>query len=107
MASLDSWFAALPEKFDAGAAGNLSAVFYFAVTGEGGGDFAVKVADGKCTVEKAKPADPNLTVTMDATDAAAITAGELDPVSAFMAGRLQVEGDISLALRLQDLFFAR
>jgi putative sterol carrier protein len=30
--------------------------------------------------------------------------GDLNPVAAFMQGRLKVEGDMSLAMRLQALF---
>jgi len=107
MVSLDSWFMGLPDRFDAAAAGDLSAVFYFAVSGAGGGDYTVKVAGGKCEVTKAKPENPELTATIADTDMAAIAAGELDPVSAFMAGKLQIDGDIGLAMRIPDLFLRR
>ena len=107
MASLDSWFTALPERFDAAAAGDLSAVFYFAVTGPEGGDYAVTVAGGKCTVQKAKPENPDLTMTIADTDLADIATGQADPVSAFMAGRLQIDGDIGLAMKIKDLFFGK
>ena len=33
-----------------------------------------------------------------------ILTGELDPTSAFMGGRLRVEGDMSTAMRLSGLF---
>ena len=33
-----------------------------------------------------------------------ILSGELDPTSAFMGGRLSVEGDMSTAMRLSSLF---
>lgn len=107
MVSLDSWFMGLPDRFDAAAAGDLSAVFYFAIGGAGGGDYTVRVAEGKCEVTKAKPENPDLIATVTDTDMAAIAAGELDPVSAFMAGKLQVDGDLALAMRLPDLFLRR
>ena len=105
MASLETWFMGLPERFNADAAAGLKAVYHFTVTGEEGGEYTVTVANGECTVEKAKPEQADLTVTLAAPDMAAIAAGELDPTSAFMTGRLRIAGDIMLAMRLTDLFF--
>jgi len=107
MASLDSWFMALPEHFNADSAGSLKAVYFFDVTGEGGGQYTVTVADRACTVDKAKPQRADLTVTLAAPDMTAIAAGELDPTTAFMTGRLRVDGDIALAMQLSDLFLRR
>jgi len=105
--SLDQWFLALPKQFKADAAGDLKAVYYFKVTGEGGGDYAVAVANRECKVEKVKPEKADLTVTVAAPDMAAIVAGELDPTAAFMTGKLQIDGDIALAMKLGDLFFSK
>lgn len=37
-------------------------------------------------------------------DLAALLSGELDPTGAFLAGRLTVDGDMNVAVRLADLF---
>lgn len=103
--SLDAWFAALPDSFNAEAAGDLRAVYYFHVTGPAGGEYTVTVADGKCAVEKARPEKPDLTVTIADTDMAAVAAGQTSPVAAFLGGKLQVDGDMALAMKLQELFF--
>jgi putative sterol carrier protein len=105
--SLDDWFMSLPKQFNPEAAGDMKAVYYFNITGEGGGDYTVTVADGKCAVEKAKPEKPDLTVTVAAPDMAGIVSGELDPMAAFMTGKLTLDGDISLAMKIGDLFFAQ
>ncbi|UCH36313.1 MAG: SCP2 sterol-binding domain-containing protein, partial [Armatimonadota bacterium] len=102
--SLDAWFMALPDTFNADAAGDMRAVYFFNLTGEGGGEYAITIADGKCTVEKAKPEKPDLAMTVAASDMEAIIAGELDPTAAFMTGKLALDGDISLAMKLGDLF---
>lgn len=47
------------------------------------------------------PAEPTTTVTIAATDAEALERGELNPLEAFMAGRIQVDGDIALLMQVQ------
>lgn len=46
------------------------------------------------------PADTVISATWE--DWKSLAAGELDPVSAFMSGRLRVEGDLSTAMQLQS-----
>jgi putative sterol carrier protein len=43
------------------------------------------------------------TLKMDLGDVVALITGELDGMSAFMTGRLKIEGDISVALRLRNI----
>lgn len=43
------------------------------------------------------------TLTADAETFQAMLAGELDPTAAFMGGRLKVDGDMGLAMRLASL----
>jgi len=105
--SLDEWFMGLPKRFNADAAGDMKAVYYFNVTGAGGGNYGITVADKQAKVERAKPEKPDLTVTVAAPDMAAIVAGTLDAQAAFMTGKLQLDGDISLAMKLGDLFFGK
>jgi putative sterol carrier protein len=44
---------------------------------------------------------------MSAADMAAIAAGALDPTTAFMTGRLQIEGDIMLAMKIAEVFLGK
>jgi putative sterol carrier protein len=97
-------FAQMPEAFRADKAGNLRATFQFNLSGEGGGDWAVTVADGTCTVVEGKADNPDVTVGMLADDYVKMTAGELQPVVAFMQGKLKLQGDMNLAMKLQELF---
>jgi neutral ceramidase len=105
VSSVDQWFTAMSASFDPKAAGDMNAVYYFKVTGEGGGDFAVTIANGQCKLDKAAPEKADLTATIAAADMLAIARGELDPVSAYMGGNLLIDGDLNLALRMKDLFF--
>ena len=48
--------------------------------------------------------ETDVTLTADAETFQEILSGELDPTSAFMGGRLRVEGDMGTAMRLSGLF---
>ncbi len=49
---------------------------------------------------RAADAEADVTLTADADTFQAILAGDLDPTSAFMGGKLAVDGDMSVAMRL-------
>ena len=69
----------------------------FSIEGEGG---VIIDAQG------ARSGDDQTDVTLiaDADTFREILSGELDPTSAFMGGRLRVEGDMGTAMRLSGLF---
>ncbi|NLA04937.1 MAG: SCP2 sterol-binding domain-containing protein [Firmicutes bacterium] len=81
----------------------LDAVFQFDVTGDDSGVFHAKVADEKAEIVEAAHDNPNVTITMDVDDLAKLVAGELNATSAFMAGKLKIKGDMSLAMKLQSI----
>lgn len=69
------------------------------VRGGQGGDFAVGFKLGPGAI----PAQPSATLSLSADDAAAMERGELDPLAAFMAGRIRVEGDMTLVMQMQAI----
>lgn len=80
-----------------------TAVFQFIITGDGGGDWAVKVDKGELSVDKGKAEKANCTITMAVSDWMDMQAGKLDPQAAFMAGKIKFAGDMSLAMKLGAL----
>ncbi|GAB4529945.1 MAG: hypothetical protein Kow0063_07460 [Anaerolineae bacterium] len=97
-------FAQMPEAFLADKAGNLRATFQFNLSGDEGGDWAVTVADGVCTVAEGQAEKPDVTVGMDAGDFVKMISGELQPVVAFMQGKIKLQGNMNMAMKLQELF---
>jgi putative sterol carrier protein len=97
-------FEQMPGAFQAERAGDLRATFQFHLTGEGGGDWAVRIADGACTVQPGIAEKPDVTIAMDADDYVKMTTGELQPVVAFMRGKIKLQGDMNLAMKVQELF---
>lgn len=94
----------MPKYFKPEKAQGVNAVIQYHLTGEGGGDWIIRIEDGKCTVEEGVAENPTLTLRMDAQDYVDLIAGRLDGMTAFMTGQLQLEGDFTLATRLLTFF---
>ncbi len=62
------------------------------------GDDGVVVVDNQSVGTEDQDADCVIRVSLD--DLAAMVAGDLDPTAAFMQGKLQVEGDMGVAMKL-------
>jgi hypothetical protein len=77
----------------------LNGVIKMVVAGGEGGDWAVAFKLGPGEI----PAEPTTTVTVTAEDADAMASGTLDPMQAFMAGRIQVAGDMALMMQMQAI----
>jgi putative sterol carrier protein len=97
-------FEQMPDAFQAEKAGNLRTTIQFNLSGEGGGDWAVAIADSTCTIIEGQAEKPELTIGMAANDFVEMIAGDLQPMVAFMQGKIRLQGDTSLALRFQELF---
>ena len=85
-------------------AGSLRAKFQFCLSGEDGGDWVVSVANKQCTVTPGAVDKPDVTISMDAADFVKMVNGELQPVVAFMQGKIKLQGDMNLAMKVQELF---
>lgn len=81
----------------------VNAIYQFDLTGDDGGVFYIKIDDGKTELIEAAHDAPSITVSLTAGDFAAMMDGKLNATSAFMAGKLKIKGDMSLAMKLQGL----
>ena len=96
-------FDVMVTNFDANKAEDVNATIQFDLTGENGGQYWLKIANGSAEAGSGQAESPNMTLKAAADDWLAVTKGELNPMQAFMSGRLKVQGDMSLALKLQAL----
>jgi putative sterol carrier protein len=78
-------------------------VYQFHLTGEDGGEWALVIQDGTPRVETGNLPDAGVTVTMTAADFKDLVAGRLNAMTAFMSGKLQVNGNMGLAMKLSSL----
>ena len=81
----------------------MNATYQFDLTGDGGGERWVKLADGTGEFGEGQSEAPNITITMAASDFLDLVDGKLDGTMAFMSGKLKVKGDMGLAMKLQNV----
>jgi putative sterol carrier protein len=89
----------LPEK-----AGATKALIQLNLTGQDGGEWVVDIANGQCQIREEEVESPNVTVTMDADDFVALYHNQLNPVQAFMGGKIKVSGNVGLVMQLLNWF---
>jgi putative sterol carrier protein len=94
----------LPSKLDKDAAEDLDAVYQFDLRGNQGGQYHLLVQHGTCVVKDGTHADPHVTLSMAGEDCVRILNGQLSGMTMAMSGRLQIAGDIGLAMQLKSLF---
>ncbi len=95
---------AMPNAFVPERAQGLKATYQLELTGEGGGDWVIEIADQQCQVREEVAAEPDATISLAAADYVALVKGELDAVGAFMRGKLKVRGNAGLAMKALNLF---
>lgn len=90
--------------FDPAAAKGLNATIQFEITEPKPDTYHLRIADGDCTFHLGGADDPDLTIATPADVWLRISRGELDGQEALTRGLYQVNGDLSLMLRMDDLF---
>ncbi len=104
MATTAEIFAEIAKRVEANPAkiAGMNANFQFELSGEDGGTYHANIANGKAEIGPG-PTQANCTILMSAADFKAMTAGTLNATQAFMSGKLKIQGDMSLAMRLQAI----
>jgi putative sterol carrier protein len=70
---------------------------------DGAGQWKVDVDDGTVTVTEGG-GDADVTISTTEETFQKIVAGEQNPTSAYMTGKLKIKGDMGAAMKLQKLF---
>lgn len=103
----DAWLAEVElrlnasEAFRAKAAGTDATIQQVVPTPDGEQRYWIRIASGTVEVGRGDAAAPDVTITQDLVTAVALAKRELNPVTAFMTGRLKVAGDMGLLMKLQ------
>jgi len=97
------FFSGLASSVDKEKIKGMNATYQWDITGDNGGKWNAKIADGDIEVNEGEAADPNLTITVSDENWMSIIDGSLNPQMAFMTGKLKIQGDMSLAMKLQSL----
>jgi putative sterol carrier protein len=97
-------FEAMPMGLNKEAAKDAHVVYQFNLSGEGGGQFVVSIKNGGCTVNEGVAENPDVTVSASAADYMNIVTGAYPFGLAFINGRLKVDGDLRLLIRMSKYF---
>lgn len=100
-------FEAMPENFNSAAAAGMNKTFQWNITGEQASKWAFKITNGAGELIPGGVEKPDITITVSDKDWIAIVEGKLDPMNAFMTGKVKIAGDMMLAMKLQQLFPTR
>jgi putative sterol carrier protein len=97
-------FTAMASRFIPAKAEGVNAVIQFNLSGDNGGLFWLKIADGKCESGEGQAESPKMTLKAAADDWHAVSTGKMNAMQAFMSGKLKIEGDMGIAMKLQTMF---
>ena len=89
----------IPEK-----AAGLEAIVQYHLTGDEGGDYIIQIGDDKCSISEGVTKNPVVTMTADGGYFRDVLLGKEDGMKGFMEGKLQLAGDLNLAMKLTSFF---
>jgi len=102
--SVADLFNSMPARFQADKAADANMGILFDLSGPEGGQWYVNIANGQLDVSQAAPVSaPSATVKMTAEDFQAMSSGSLNPMMAFMTGKVKVDGDLNSVMKFQSL----
>ena len=102
--TVDGIFSLMPELFLPEKAQGLTVSVYYQVTGEGGGDYTCLIENGAFSLKREAKPDATSVVVIAAEDWIALNEGKLDPMQAFMTGKLKGTGDLGLLQKFPKFF---
>jgi len=101
VAAAKDFFAGLESRVDESKLAGVNNSYLFDIEGEG--QWHVDVKDNKLTVTEGG-GDADVTITTSSETFDKIAAGEQNPTTAYMTGKLKIKGDMGAAMKLQKLF---
>ena len=99
--SVQDFFQNLPSRADTSKTAGMTNSYVFDI--DGAGQWKVDVDDGAVSVTEGG-GDADATIQSSEETFLKIIAGEQNPTSAYMTGKLKIKGDMGAAMKLQKLF---
>lgn len=94
----------MPKAFIPEKAVGVDAVIQYHLSGAEAGDWIVTIRNGMCTTEQGVAEAPNMTLAADSEDYKNVVTGKMNPMNAFMDGKLKLTGNLNLAMALTNYF---
>jgi putative sterol carrier protein len=89
------------ESFRKGVGGQKATILQVIATPEGERRYWLKTEDGRIDMGPGDVPNPDATITQDYATAVALARSELNPVSAFMTGKIKISGNLMMLMGLQ------
>ncbi|MDE3025306.1 MAG: SCP2 sterol-binding domain-containing protein [Acidobacteriota bacterium] len=99
--TVQEFFTSLPSRAEPSKTAGMTNSYFFDI--EGAGQWTVDVDDGAVSVKEGG-GDADVTISTSQETFEKIIAGDQNPTSAYMTGKLKVKGDMGAAMKLQKLF---
>jgi putative sterol carrier protein len=100
--TVQEFFETLPSRADTSKTEGMNNSYAFDI--EGAGQWTVKVEAGSVSVHDGIEDSADVTISASQEIFQKIVAGEQNPTSAYMTGKLKLKGDMGAAMKLQKLF---
>ena len=102
--SVADWFASLVGRLGGKTAGDQTAVVQFDIQGaQGHTAFLTLTEEGDVLLAEGHHEAPDVTITAEDVDWLALINGLIGPEESFLSGKLQISGDLNLALQMAQL----
>ena len=101
MPTAQEFFEALPSRVSPDRIEGMNNTYVFDI--EGAGAWTVAIADGTIEVREGAE-DADCTFSASSENFEKIIAGEQNPTTAYMTGKLKIKGDMGAAMKLQKIF---
>ena len=102
---LDAVFEGMSSAFNPSKAAGQQATIQYEITApDGAHEYAMRIADGRCQVERGTAESPRVTIRTGLPDFLRLITGKANGVQLFMTGKLKVSGDLFFAQSYQGWF---
>jgi putative sterol carrier protein len=102
--TIEKLMSRMPKAFIPEKAVGVDAVIQYHLSGEEPGDWIITIRNGECNIEQGVADSPNMTLSADSSDYKDVILGKINGMNAFMDGKLQLAGDLNLAMKLTNFF---
>ena len=93
------------ERYKPEKAVGLNAVIQLNISGEGGGDYTLRIDNGTFASEEGSVDKADITVTSNFSDWLKINKGEANALAMMMTGKVKIRGSVPMAMKFQSIFF--
>jgi len=86
---------------------DLDVVAFVELTGDDSALWQARVSGGRISLEEGRPAEPDLTVSASTDTAVKIFEKKINPMAAFMTGKIKVKGNLAKIAQFKQLIFGQ